>query len=224
MTFRNKQFTHKFLDLPELEATQTPEGRMYKTPSGVLYPSVTTVIYHRPNESLEAWRKRVGEEEANKISTKATVHGNAIHKLCEHYLLNHKEVIDSLVSKKRVQLSYLRPILNNIDNIIGIEQALWSDELKMAGRADCIGEYKGKKSVCDWKTSNKPKKIEYIQSYFIQGAAYSLMLEERTGEVYDNIVIVVYVESEGRVQIFEQPREPYIKALKELVESYWQGR
>ena len=85
-----KQFTHlsnEFI-FEQLEQINSDTGRTYKTPSGVIYPSITTVVGDESKASIAAWRDRVGHEEANRISTKATTRGTRIHTMCELYVDN----------------------------------------------------------------------------------------------------------------------------------------
>ena len=105
-----------------------------------------------------------------------------------------------------------RPLLDRIDNIHGQEIALYSDHLRLAGRVDCIAEYEGKLSIIDFKTSAKPKRKDWIGSYFAQAAAYAVMYEERTGIPIDQSVIMVAVEGDDP-QVFVEKRDNYVELL-----------
>ena len=114
----------------------------------------------------------------------------------------------------------IKPIIDeNIDNIAGIEVPLWSKHLGVAGRCDCIADWKGEKAILDWKTSNKIKKEEWCEDYFLQATAYSIMFEERTGIPINRIVIVMAVENEEPL-VFEKRAPDYWKALEQTLREW----
>lgn len=209
-----KQFTHAPKEIvDELEQVNTETGRYYKTPAGLLYPSVTTVTGLFGKEAIIKWRKRVGEEQANKVSSQATRRGTKVHSLCEDYIAGH--VIDG----SKYSLTDLDSFLNlktiidqYIDNIHLQEVRLYSDFLKMAGTVDCIAEFDGRLAIIDFKTASKPKDKEYILNYFCQAAAYAIMYEERTEIPVPYIVIIISVQDD-HPQIFCEKRDNYIKDL-----------
>ena len=84
-------FIHESVDLAQLKRKNTEEGRRYETPSGALYPSVTTILSHKSKPFIQAWRKRIGEKEADKISSRAARRGTKIHHLVEQHLNNETE-------------------------------------------------------------------------------------------------------------------------------------
>jgi genome maintenance exonuclease 1 len=213
-----KTFTHKNFLLEEME-TETVNGkRFYKTPNGNL-PSITTVLSILSRDAIKAWRKRVGETEANKISTKASRRGTSVHKMCEEYL-NNELNLKEFLPNDRETFNSLKGILDeHLDNIYAQEVPLWSSYLGVAGRVDCIAEWDGKLSVIDFKTSRKLKKKEYISNYFQQCAAYAVMWEERTGIPINKIVVVIAVDGE-EPQIFEERRDNYINECVETIAQY----
>lgn len=190
-----------------------PDGsRRYFTESGAAYPSVTTVLSVLSRDSIREWRQRVGAEEANKISRQASTRGTKIHLLCED-ILNNKEIDTnnmSLLDKE--MFNKFRPLLDRIDNIHGQEIALFSDHLRLAGRVDCIAEFDGKLSIIDFKTSKKPKRKEWIESYFAQAAGYAIMYEERTGIPINRSAILIAVEGD-EPQVFVETRDNYVDIL-----------
>lgn len=205
-------FKHIGCDIDYDLETETVDGkRFYKTPEGLLYPSVTTITSQHGKDKILEWRKRVGEEEANRISTKASGRGTRVHKICENYLNNEddfarKQMPDSLVMFKSIQ-----PLLDEyVNNIHALEVPLYSHHLRVAGRVDCIAEYDGKLSVIDFKTASKPKEEKWILNYFMQCSAYAVMYEERTKIPVPQIVIMIAVESE-EPQVFIKKRNDYIK-------------
>lgn len=215
-----KFFNHKPLVLPELMAvTEEGVGRIYLTPSGEKYPSVTTVLGLLSKDSIAEWRRRVGDEEANRISKKATSLGTAIHKIVEDYLNNKEDYIEKYGPFEKMVFSSFQECLNKIDNILCQESTLYSDVLKVAGRVDCIAEYDGQLSIIDFKTANKAKEEEHILGYFMQLTMYSLMLEEMTGICIPNIVILM-VTTSAEVLVFKKKRTDYYKQVKDLINEY----
>jgi CRISPR/Cas system-associated exonuclease Cas4 (RecB family) len=187
-------------------------GRKYYTETGAAYPSVTTVLGVLSRDSIKAWRKRVGNEEANKISGQAATRGTKIHLLCEK-VLDNEEIDTSKLSLLDLEIwNGFKPLLNRINNIHAQEIALYSDHLRLAGRVDCIAEFDGKLSIIDFKTSKKPKKKEWIENYFAQAAAYSIMYEERTGIPINRSVIMIAVEGDDP-QIFIERRDNFVPLL-----------
>ena len=207
---------HKF---PVLKATTTQQGRRYLV-DGMMWPSVTTVIGHSKKKSIMEWRQKVGEEEANAISKRASTRGNKCHKLCELYLENK-----SLSKYKDDPLSMglfyqIKPYLDSIDNIHALEAPLCSSLLKMAGRVDCIAEYNGELAIIDFKTSTKYKREEWIHDYFAQETAYAIMFQELTGLIPKKLVTIIACET-GEPQIFEiYDTIKYARKLKEYIDAY----
>ena len=206
--------------LPKLKSvTHTDGKRYYTTPGGKLLPSVTTVIGAKKKQAILEWRKKVGEEEANRVSRFAAGRGTKIHNIVDKYLLNetidwNSEMPDGVYMFRKIARD-----LKNINNIHFMEEALWSEKLGLAGRVDCIAEWKGKLSVIDFKTSQKIKTKEQITDYFAQCTAYALMYEELIGVPIDQIVIIMAVD-EGVSLIFEEETKNYITELVEYIDFY----
>jgi CRISPR/Cas system-associated exonuclease Cas4 (RecB family) len=214
-------FIHNPPPLVEEIDTVTVGGkRYYATPEGNRYPSITTVLSILSRDSIMQWRKKVGEQEANRISTQAARRGTNVHKMCEDYLNNNFD-IKRFNPTDRETFKSLQPILDqNINNIHAQEIALWSDYLGVAGRCDCIAEWGGKLSVIDFKTSRKLKKKEYIGSYFQQASAYAVMYEERTKIPINQIVILIAVDNE-EPQVFIEKRDNYIWQCVDTIKAYY---
>jgi genome maintenance exonuclease 1 len=205
--------------LPDLKSETFPDGKRYYTlEDGTRLPCVTTVIGAQKKKAIMEWRKRVGEEEANRVSSKATSRGTAVHSMCEDYLNNKKVEMGTKLDAYEMFLS-IKPELHRINNIHYQEAALWSKQLGMAGRVDCIGEFDGVLSVIDFKTSKKEKKTAEIEDYFWQTAAYALMYEEMIGQQIDDLVIVMAVEN-GSPLIFKQKTEFHIPGLVKAINFY----
>lgn len=203
----------------ELQTVNVDGKRLYLTPDGQKYPSITTVLSHYKKDSIIEWRKRVGEAEANKISTKASRRGTKVHKLCEDYLNNEKNIYEGYTPDNVEMFKSIRPVLDDIEVVYGQEKTLFSHHLKTAGRVDCVGVFQGKKCIIDFKTSAKPKKREWIDNYFMQGAGYSVMWEEMTRMPISNIVIIIAVD-QNKPQIFMEKRDDWIDKFIELRENY----
>jgi|TARA_B110000503_G_scaffold76728_1_gene118347 hypothetical protein len=196
--------------LAELSAEITDVGRMYTTPEGNIYPSVTTVLSDGSKKGIEAWKARVGAEEARKISYQASLRGTAVHSICEDYLKNDSNYSSGRMPNNMFSFRQIQPILDkHVDNIHYLEAPLYSDYLKVAGRVDCIAEYDGKLSIVDFKTSRRSKKIEWITNYFMQESAYAVMYEERTGIPVSQLVTIITVD-DSESQVFVQQRDDHI--------------
>ena len=205
-------------ELPNLQSITLPNGkRSYTLPDGSSVPSVTTVLGAMKKDAIMAWRKKVGEEKANQISKKASGRGTNVHSMCEEYL-NNEELGVYMPDAIEMFLS-IKPYLNKINNIHYQEQALWSTQLGMAGRVDCIAEYEGELSVIDFKTSKRVKSHEDIEDYFWQTTAYALMYEELVGIPIHNLVIIMAVE-DNKPLIFKQKTEDHIEGLVKAIDYY----
>ena len=135
----------------ELNTINENGKRLYVTPDGQNYPSVTTVLSEYKKEGIIAWRKRIGEQEANKISTKASRRGTKVHKLCEDYLNNELSFKDFTPDNVEM-FKGIQPFLNEIEIVYAQERTLYSHHLKTAGRVDCVGKFRGKDFIIDFKT------------------------------------------------------------------------
>jgi genome maintenance exonuclease 1 len=204
--------------LKNLESETGVNGkRFYILPSGVRVPSITTVLGAMKREAIQAWRQRVGEDVANQISRKATGRGTNVHTLCERYLNN--DSLGDVMPDAKEMFQSIKPYLNKINNIHYQEQSLWSKNLGIAGRVDCIAEYEGVLSIIDFKTSRKVKTLEQIEDYFWQTCAYALMYEERVGQPIDKLVIIMAVENEEPL-VFTQRTEDHITGLVRAIRYY----
>ena len=212
-----KIFEHEFYTPFRLERVVIDGKRHYVTPEGGKYKSVTTILDEKLDKTaLLEWRKKVGEAEANRISTQAANRGTAIHNIAEHYLLNNESFPKGSMPANIDTFRKLRPILDeHIGKIYGLEYFLYSDALKTAGATDCIAEFDGVNSIVDFKTARKPKKEEWIESYFLQATCYAMMAEERLGLVIPQIAILIAVDHEDP-QVFVKPKSLYENRVKDL--------
>jgi len=212
-------FIHEKIEIgyDDLVVENGANGRRYLSPDGQKYPSITTVLGVLSKAGIAAWRARVGDEEANKISHRASTRGTAVHDIVEKYLDN--EELPEVLPHITASLSNLKPSLSRIGRIFAQESPLYSKHLGVAGRVDCVGEYDGVPSIIDFKTSKKIKKKEWITSYFMQAAAYAIMWEERTGMPITNLVIIMDVDNESP-QIYVEHRDNWTEKLFETIELY----
>ena len=219
---QRKHFTHlqKTLEEDVLEQVNTDTGRYYKTSTGALYPSVTTVTGIMNERAIKEWRQKVGEEQANKISSAAAGRGTRFHQLCEDYINNSDIDTSKYNYNDAINFNELKPYLDNyVDNIHLQETRLYSDYLEMAGTVDCVAEWKGKLAIIDFKTARKAKNREYITNYFCQAAAYAIMYEERYQIPVNRTVILISVDDE-EPQVFEDRRDHYIDDLLKVRKQY----
>ena len=211
-------FNHVKVPDLKLERVTLDDGkRYYLTPEGMKYPSITTMLSYFNREVINQWRKKVGAEEANKISKAASTRGTRIHSIVEKYLANEDMEIQNPVHLELFKS--VLPYLNHIDNIHLQEKYLYSDYLRLAGTVDCIGEYKGKMNVIDFKTASKPKREEWIEGYFVQATAYAIMFEERYKIPVPRITILIAVENDYP-QIFHKKRDEFAGKLLKMRDKY----
>ena len=173
------RFQERFQYTP-INRKQTTEGRKYVTPDGQAVASVTTILDKtKPEEkkkALQEWRNRVGHERATAITTEAASRGTSMHSHLEHWLAHGVvEKKSNLVHQQSAKMAtriieeYLDP---NLNEWWGSEVGLYYPEL-YAGTTDLVGVYNGVPSIIDFKQTNKPKKTEWIEDYFLQAAAYA---------------------------------------------------
>ena len=211
--------TFKYTPVTKIELTsEIIDGkRWYTIPGGTKVKSVTTILSEKLDKTgLIEWRNKVGEEEANKISTQAARRGTAIHGIAERYVLNEENYTSGEMPVNIDTFNKIRPILDqHVDNIIGVEFPLYSKLYKAAGRTDLIAEYNGITSIIDFKTSRKNKKEEWIESYFLQTTIYALMFEQLYKIPTPQIVIIIAVDHE-LPQIYVCKKEKYIDRVLEI--------
>jgi len=216
-------FKHEPIDLgyDKLNRVTTDSGRVYTDPDNNPYPSVTTVLSILSEEGIAAWRARVGAEEANRISSKASKRGTAVHSLLEKYIANELIMDSCNVMPHIAQTFYdVKPVIDqSLTKVYAQEAPLYSTHLGLAGTVDCVGVWNGKNSVIDWKTSMKLKPKKWISNYFMQCAAYAIMWEERTGMPITQIVVCIAVDNE-QPQVFIEHRDNWDKELIKTINEY----
>ena len=212
-------FNHVELNLPVLDRELVDGVRYYKLPSGnKKLVSITSVISHYKKDFFNAWRKRVGAEEADKITKRATSRGTDMHTLVEYHLLNKELPSVQPISEHLFKIA--KPTLERINNIYALEGALYSEVLGIAGTCDCIAEFDGELSIIDFKSSKQPKPRDWIDGYFVQCAAYAAMLYELTGLVVKKFVIIMSCEDGDCVVYEERDKKKYLKLLTEYIRKF----
>jgi len=212
-------------DLTPVEmVTETIDGkRYYVTPTGGKYPSITTVISNNAKKQagLAKWRARIGKDKAQAKSTRASGRGTRYHKLVEDFINNELDI----TKYKDMPLPWCmfhssREILERINRVYLQEAALYSDYLQIAGRVDCIAEYEGELAIIDFKTSEAPKKEQYLYDYFVQECGYACMLQEVYGLSVKKFVTIVACEN-GDTQVKVMPtKKEYLIKLQEYIREY----
>lgn len=219
-------FKHVEIDLgyTDMIAHTTEDGRVYEHPvERKNYPSITTVLSILSEDSIAKWRARVGEEEANRVSTRASRRGTAVHEALENFVDNEEwssikkkytpDVISSVMGVKDI-------LSERIGKVYGQELPLYSDHLRVAGRVDCVAEFDGVLSIIDFKTSRKPKRKQWVESYFCQETAYAIMWEERTGMPITQLVTIIAVDN-AKPQVFIEHRDNWTKQLRDTIDVYY---
>ena len=213
---------HKQVTLPTLKTETINRKRFYVTPEGNKYPSITTVLSSRKKEGLWEWRKRVGNDVANYVARTSAARGTAVHHMCEDYLNND---LDKFKEHKKNFLPWclftqLQKFLDNyVNEIYAQECGLYSDKYKVAGRVDCIAEYKNTLSIIDFKTSSKERTDDWNENYYIQASAYAEMFEERT-ELNTKQIVILVVTEDGSVQEFVKNKHDYLPMLEESINTW----
>jgi hypothetical protein len=235
-TIRNKRHwtsliaTHKKLPTPEwirpLESKTTATGkRLYEVSPGLWYPSITTVIGAEPEKAaaLDAWRESYGRDRAKARTEKAAARGTTVHDYLDSWIngedieLNPDEH-DIIVRAPFNQLR--KEFARNVDVVIANEVPLYSETLRTAGRVDVVGNWKGKPAIIDFKTADKRRTEEFIEGYFLQTTAYALCWYEMSGELIEDIVVMIGNENLFKPQVFHKTIYPYINRVQQVFEDY----
>lgn len=172
----------------KLTRDESSGKRLYLTPTGHKVPSVTTILDKtKPAEAREAlanWRKAIGEQKAQAITTEAANRGTRMHKFLEDYVKGEtlKESVSNPYAQQSLKMAKI--VITNglsfVNEVWGSEVPLYFPEL-YAGTTDCVGVHNGEPAILDFKQTNKPKKREHIDDYFIQLTAYAMAHNEVHG-------------------------------------------
>ena len=216
MTFTH----HNFLGELELNKKETNGIRLYNLPDGQWVPSITSVTSFYNRQIFVDWRKRVGIEEANRITKKATARGTDFHEAAQAYLENKELNWENFLPATQFMFHHAKPYLDKINNIHAIERTLYSEFLGLAGRVDCIAEYEGELAVIDFKTSEKIKPEKWLENYFVQEMFYASAYYEMTGIPVTKLITIM-VTPGGDVKVFDKRNKgDYIKLLVRYIKEF----
>ena len=211
---------HNYLGELELNKKEMNGIRLYNLPNGDWVPSITSVTSFYNRQIFIDWRNRVGLEEANRITKRATARGTDFHQVCQDYLENKELVWNDYQPMTKIMYHHAKPYLDKINNIHAIERTLYSEYLGLAGRVDCIAEYEGELAVIDFKTSDKIKPEKWIENYFVQEMFYAAAYYELT-EIPIKKLITLMVTPGGEVKVFDKRnKEDYIKLLVRYIKEF----
>ena len=172
------------------------EGNRHYDVSNEILPSVTTILQATQSDekraSLAKWRQKVGENEAKKIRDEAATRGTAMHEFLEMHLRGNKllDLSDEGLAARNMARIIIEQGLKDAEEIWGSEVTLFYPGL-YAGQTDLCGIYSGRESIIDFKQTNKPKKAEWIEDYFLQLAAYAMAHDVIYGTCIDQGVILM---------------------------------
>ena len=215
-------FEHLNYDLgyADLESETLETGRHYQTPDGKKYPSITTCLSILSEKGIAAWRKRVGKEEADKISFRASTRGTAVHEIIEDYINNVPDYTKKYMPNIVANFLDVKEILDTrIGKVYAQEVPLYSHHLGVAGRVDCVAEFDGKLSIIDFKTAKKAKLRKYVEAYFMQEAFYAIAWEEITQLPITQLVTIIAVDDD-EPQVFIEHRDNWSGPLKLTIKKY----
>jgi len=168
---------NKLYNYPKSMRSVVKDERHYDIGSSKL-PSVTTILAATQSDekraSLEAWKNRVGGVEAERIKNTAATRGTAMHSYLEMHL-NGENLLDLTIeglAARGMAETIIKQGLGDLQEIYGNEVVLYYPDL-YAGQTDLVGVYQNRDSIIDFKQSNKPKRDEWIEDYYLQGALYA---------------------------------------------------
>jgi hypothetical protein len=210
----NKAYSHaECPPLPVLTQTTINGKRHYVTPDGA-FISITSLLSSQVPDSIISWRESIGNDVADYVMRTAGRRGTRVHKLVELALSNKPlgDITDYGVLPVAL-FDMMQPALDKIDQIMALEQPLYSAELGIAGTADTVCSYDGVPSVVDYKTSSKIR--EDVERHMIQGAFYASAWTWQTKMPIDQVVIIMAAE-DGRMQVFKDKPSAHLNKLREL--------
>jgi len=206
-------------ELPEIKQINIDGKRHYETPHGT-FISITTLLSSLAPQEILDWRESVGDDVANYVMRVATTRGSKLHNIIESYLSNEPQ--NDLVGEHGILaaglFNLMRPALDKIDKIRALEQTLYSKNLSVAGRTDCIADFEGNLSTIDFKTTSKIRD-ETNENYLLQATFYATAWEEQTGERIKQIVIITGAEN-GQLDVKTDDPSQYIDKLKKIIEEH----
>tara|TARA_A100001011_G_C14186997_1_gene789495 strand:+ start:413 stop:1090 length:678 start_codon:yes stop_codon:yes gene_type:complete len=171
-------------DYKEIKKKSVEGKRLYACPDGNSVASVTTILDATKDKThLIAWRKRVGEQKAREVVTEASGVGTRMHKYLEDYVESGNWGKPGSNPYAKQAHNMAKQIKDNVMDHVEI----WGSEVQLyhpkiyAGTTDLVGMYKGQPAIMDFKQTNKPKKEEWVEDYYLQLTAYALAHNELYG-------------------------------------------
>ena len=211
----------------EHETINADGKRIYVCGDDKYYPSITTVLGQSlPMEKqnvLNAWRARVGNKEADRVSKAACDRGTNTHLMLERFLRNEDPRIEEFPDDHVKIFKSLKLELKKINRVYGQEVVLYSDLLGVAGRCDLVAEYQGTIAIIDYKTSSRVKSADEIGDYWLQAAFYALAHNEMFGTEIDKMVIMMGVENKLPLIFRKSLTDELIEDLVLRVHKFYQG-
>lgn len=181
---------------------------------GQIYPSVSKILSatkpERDRQALQKWRKKVGYQQAQKITTAACKRGTSLHAAIKYYFEDKplpEDVLDNVFWHS------IEPVLAEVSKVHLIESAVYHQQCQYAGVFDCLGEWEGELCVFDWKTASKPKQEAWITDYCLQVTAYTAAINYLYNVKIDRAIIAIAL-SDRQAQTF------YLNS--EALNDYWQ--
>ena len=219
-TRRTFEHVKVHFDYDDLLSEDTDSGRKYVTEDKKKLPSITTVLSILSRAGIAAWRKRVGDKEADRISHIASTRGSAVHQIVEDYIDNKEDFDAGYFPHILESFQQIKPIIDKrIGKVYAQEQPLYSNHLGVAGRVDCVAEFDGKLSIIDFKTSKKRKTRSNCYNYFMQESGYAIMWEERTNMPITQLVTIMSVDNDDPL-VFVEQRDDWTEKLRETIKTY----
>ena len=226
MTLLNERFAYTPINRESVEGK-----RLYATPDGSKVPSVTTILDKtKPAEAkaaLAAWKKAVGEKKAQEITTEAANRVTRMHKYLEDYVkegvLKDPGSNPYSVQSHKMAKHVIEQGLTNVNEVWGVEIPLYYPGL-YAGTTDGCGLHLNEESILDYKQTNKPKKLEWIDDYFLQLTAYALAHNKvYNSNIRKGVVLMCVRPPEIKPMIWGDPAyQEFI--LKPEDFNYWEKR
>jgi ATP-dependent exoDNAse (exonuclease V) beta subunit len=181
---------------------------------GQIYPSVTSILSatkpEQAKQALHNWRRRIGKEKAQQITTNASRRGTSLHAAIATLL--KQQPVPEDIEDNRYWHSIL-PVLEKVERIHLIESAIYHSECKYAGIYDCLGEWEGQLCLFDWKTASQPKRLEWIEDYCLQVAAYIAAIE--------HLYQVNITQGIIAIALFDRPAQIFY-LNENILDNYWQ--
>ena len=227
MTLLKERFVYTPIDRKSVEGK-----RLYVTPDGSKVPSVTTILDKTKSQekidALNNWKKRVGEKKAQEIVTEASGRGTRMHKFLEDYvttgIVNDPGTNPYSKQSHIMAKHVIEKGLCNVNEIWGVEVPLYYPGL-YAGTTDGCGLHLNDQSIIDYKQTNKPKREEWIEDYYLQLTAYALAHNRVHGTTINKGVVLMCVSPKmnEKLEVIEEPQyQEFI--LKPEDFAYWEAK